>query len=68
LRGADLENVRVVPTFPQRRVAEDELQWPVCTKQSFLVFHDQLINAVVFGASKDKKPRLAWLLGGNFIF
>jgi hypothetical protein len=49
-------------------VAEDELQWPVCTKQSFLVFHDQLINAVVFGASKDKKPRLAWLLGGNFIF
>ena len=46
----DLENVRIVPTFSQSRVGEDEANWRVSwveTQQSFLIFHNQVVSRYV---------------------
>ena len=42
LQGADLEHVRVVPTFLQGGVREDEADWLAERKQTLLILHDQV--------------------------
>ena len=44
--GADLEHVRVVPTFAERRVREDEFERRVETQQLLFLFHDQVVRAL----------------------
>ena len=44
LQGADLEHIRVIPTFPQCGVGEDEPGRLFKGQQTFLVFQDQIIG------------------------
>ena len=44
---ANLENVRVVPSLAQRRVAEDEAQRLARGEQPLLVAHDQIVSLVI---------------------
>jgi len=46
-QGADLEDVRVVPAFAQRRVGEDELQGRLEAEQLLLVPHDEIVGVIV---------------------
>src|SRR5438552_10889831 len=62
---ANLENIRVVPTLAQSRVAEDESQWLGDRKQPLLVTHDQIVSVVIRlgGAPFTAVFRFAFLLG-----
>lgn len=42
LQGADLEHVRIVPTFLQGGVRKDEADWLVQRKQTLLILHNQV--------------------------
>ena len=44
LQGADLEDIRVIPAFPQGRVGEDEPGRLFKGQQTFLIFQDQVIG------------------------
>ena len=71
---ANLENIRVVPTLAQSRVAEDESQWLGDRKQPLLVTHDQIVSVVIRlgGAPFTAVFRFAFLLGEiaivNFLY
>ena len=46
----DLEDVRIIPTFSQGRVGEDEANWRVSwveTQQPFFIFHNQVVSRYV---------------------
>ena len=42
-----MKDVRIVPAFAQRRVAEDEAQWLIQREQPLLVPHDEIIHVVI---------------------
>ena len=44
LQSADLEHIRVIPSFTQCGVGEDKPCWLVKGQQPFLVFQDQVIG------------------------
>ena len=45
-QGANLEDVRVIPAFAQRRVREDEFELRIETQQLLFVLHDQIIGTL----------------------
>ena len=66
LQGADLEHVRIVPTFLQGGVREDEAYWLTERKQALLILHDQVEGTLfVLSLLFLRFHRLALLIHGE---
>ena len=66
LQGADLEHVRVVPTFLQGGVREDEADWLAERKQTLLILHNQVEGTLfVLALPFLRFHRLALLVHGE---
>src|SRR5579884_292026 len=50
IERANLADVRIVPTFAQRAVRENEADRLVKRQQPFFVFHDEVVCSAILGA------------------
>ena len=47
VQRTNCKHIRVIPTLAQRRMTEDKSQWLVRIKQPLLVFHNQVVCAII---------------------
>ena len=62
LQGADLEHIRVIPTFTQGRVGEDKPGRLLKGQQPFLIFQNQVIGGNIIGQIRSALDRTVYAM------